>query len=126
MGEISGAQKLMVAVVAVFAMGFFLVGSNKEQSDDDRKTAAMIRDRANMNRIASSKCPKLIKKHTGSAITSLVANTKTDNSSFLTYEYKGEAGDNFKDASCTLSILEVGGFGISDLVIDGKDLIDRK
>jgi len=126
MGEISSAQKIMIAVVAVFAMGFFMVGSNKEQSDGDRKSAAMIRDRANMNRIAGSKCPKLIKKHTGTSITSLVDNTKTDNSTYLTYEYKGEAGDNFKNASCTLSILEAGGFGISDLVIDGKDLIDRK
>lgn len=125
MGEISSAQKLMIAVVAVFVIGFFMVGSNKEQSDEDRKSAAMIRDRANMNRIASSKCPKLIKKHTGTQITSLVSNTKTDNSSYLTYEYKGEAGDNFKNASCTLSVLETGGFGISDLVIDGKDLITR-
>jgi len=126
MGEITGAQKLMIAVVAVFAMGFFMVGSNKEQSDEDRKSAAMIRDRANMNRIAGQKCPKLIKQHTGSSITSLVANTKTDNSTYLTYEYKGEKGDNYKDASCTLSLLDVGGFGISALVIDGKDLIDRK
>jgi len=126
MGEISSAQKIMIAVVAVFAMGFFMVGSNKEQSDEDRKSAAMIRDRANMNRIAGSKCPKLIKKHTGTQITSLVANTKTDNSTYLTYEYKGEKGDNFKDASCTLAVLGTGGFGISELVIDGKELIERK
>ncbi len=122
MGELGGAQKMMIAVAGVFAIGFFLVGSNKEQTDEDKKSAAMIRDRANMNRIAGRKCPQLIKKETGTQITSLVANTKTDNATYLTYEYKGEKGDNFKDASCTLSASDTG-FHITSVVIDGKETI---
>lgn len=125
MGEISSSQKIMIAVVAVFVMGFIMVGSNKDQSDDDRKTAAMIRDMANMQRIAGKKCPELIEQHTGTQITSLVSGTKTDKSSYLTLEWTGEKGDNFKKASCTLSVLDSGGFGISDLIIDGKELINR-
>lgn len=124
MDELSNTQKMMIAVVCVFGIGFFMVGSNKEQSDDDKKSAAMIRDRANMNRIAGQKCPQLIKKHTGTQITSLVSNTKTDNSSYLTYEYKGDKGDNFKDASCTLSASD-SGFHITRLVIDGKEVVSK-
>ncbi len=124
MDELSGSQKLMIAVGLVFAIGFFMVGSNKEQTDDERKTAAMVRDRANMNRIAGLKCPQLVEKHTGSQITSLVSNTKTDNSSYLTYEYKGDKGDNFKTASCTLSGSDTG-FHITNLVIDDKVIIDK-
>ncbi len=120
----SGTQKLMIAVVAVFAMGFFMVGSNKEQTDDQRKTASMIRDMANMQRIAGKKCPELIKEHTGTQITSLVSSTKTDKSTFLTLEWVGEEGYNFKHASCTLSSSD-GGFGISNLVIDDKVIIDK-
>lgn len=125
MGELGNAQKMMIAVVCVFGIGFFMVGSNKEQSDEERKSASMIRDRANMNRIASKKCPQLIKEHTGTQITSLVSKTKTDNSSYLTYEYAGEEGYNFEHASCTLSVSD-GGFSITNLVIDGKAIIDKK
>jgi len=124
MGELGGAQKMMIAIGLVFAIGFFMVGDNKEQSDEERKTASMIRDRANMNRIATLKCPQLIKKHTGTQITSLVANTKTDNTSYLTYEYKGEGNDNFKNASCTLSASDTG-FHITSLVIDGDNLTTK-
>lgn len=124
MGELGNTQKLMIAVVCVFGVGFLLVGSNKDQSDEERKAASMIRDRANMNRIAGKKCPQLIEKHTGTQITSLVSKTKTDNSSYLTYEYNGEKGYNFKHASCTLSVSD-GGFSISNLVIDGKAIIDK-
>jgi len=121
MDEISNSQKMMIAVVFVFGMGFFLVGSNKEQSDEDRKSASMIRDRANMNRIAGQKCPQLIKKHTGTQITSLVSNTKTDNSTYLTYEYDGEKGYNFQKVSCTLSASDTG-FHISSFIVDGKEV----
>jgi len=124
MGELGGAQKMMIAIGCVFAIGFFMVGSNKEQTDEERKTAAMIRDRANMNRIAGQKCPQLIKRHTGTQITSLVSNTKTDNATYLTYEYNGEGNDNFKNASCTLSASDTG-FHITSLVIDGDNLMTQ-
>ncbi len=122
MDEISNSQKMMIAVALVFGIGFFMVGSNKEQTDEDRRSSAMIRDRANMNRIAGQKCPKLIKSHTGTQITSLVSNTKTDNSTYLTYEYDGEKGYNFQSASCTLSASDTG-FHISSLVIDGEEVV---
>jgi len=122
MDEMSNSQKMMIAVALVFGIGFFMVGSNKEQTDEERRSSAMIRDRANMNRIAGQKCPKLIETHTGTQITSLVSNTKTDNSTYLTYEYNGEKGYNFQKASCTLSASDTG-FHISSLVIDGKDVV---
>lgn len=124
MDELSGAQKLMIAVAAVFVIGFFMVGSNKEQSDEERKSASMIRDRANMNRIAGKKCPQLIEQHSGSKVTTLVSKTKTDNATFITYEYTGDPKDNYKSASCTLSSSDAG-WGISNLVIDGKTIIDK-
>ncbi len=124
MGELSGSQKMMIAVAAVFAIGFFMVGSNKEQTDEQRKSASMIRDRANMNRIAGQKCPQLIKKHTGTQISSLVSKTKTDNATYLTYEYTGEKGDNFKTASCTLSASDTG-FHITKFSVDGKVIVDK-
>ena len=35
------AQKIMAAVAGVFIVGFLMVGSNKDQSDQERKNAAM-------------------------------------------------------------------------------------
>ena len=103
-------------------MGYFLVGSNKDQTDVQKKSAAMIRDVANMQRIAHNKCPLLIKKHTGTQIASLVSKTDTDKATYLTLEWAGEENDNFKKAICTISV-PYG--GVSKLVIDDKIIIDR-
>lgn len=119
---LGGAQKMMLAVAAVFGIGFFLVGSNKESTDEQKKSAAMIRDVANMQRIAHKKCPMLIKQHTGSQITSLVSRTDSDKATYLTLEWVGEKDDNFKLATCTLSVTQG---GISKLVIDDKVIIDK-
>lgn len=116
------AQKLIIAILGVFAVGYFLVGSNKEQTDDQKKSAAMIRDVANMQRIAHNKCPLLIKKHTGTQIASLVSKTDTDRSTYLILEWTGEKNDNFKKAVCTVSV-PYG--GVSKLVIDDEVVIDR-
>ena len=121
-GGLGNAQKIMIAVASVFAMGFFLVGSNKESTDEQKKSAAMIRDVANMQRIAHKKCPMLIKQHTGSQITSLVSRTDSDKATYLTLEWVGEKTDNFKLATCTLSVTQG---GISNLVIDDKVIIDK-
>jgi len=120
--NISGAQKMMIAVAAVFAMGFFMVGQNKEQTDDQKKSASKIRDVANMQRIAHKKCPQLIKEHTGTQVTSLVE-SESDQATYLTLEYTGEEGENFKKIFCTLSVTQG---GISKLVIDGKAVIDKE
>ncbi|MCK5889800.1 MAG: hypothetical protein KAG19_07650 [Methylococcales bacterium] len=122
-GGLSNSQKLMIAVAGVFAAGFFMVGSNKESTNEEKKIAAMIRDVANMQRIAHKKCPMLIKQYTGTQIMSLVSNSETDKSTYLTLEWKGDKDDNFKTASCTLSVIKG---GISKLVIDGKNIIDKE
>lgn len=116
------AQKMMIAVVAVFAIGFLLVGSNKDQSDDQKEVAAMVRAMANMQRIAHSLCPSLIKEHTGTQITSLVSKTSSDKSTYLSLEWLGEKNDNFNKATCTVDVTKG---GVSKLVIDGKAVIDK-
>ncbi|MCK4841553.1 MAG: hypothetical protein KAT04_06685 [Methylococcales bacterium] len=117
------AQKLMLAVVGVFVVGFIMVGSNKEQSKEKKEAAAMIRAIAGMQAMAHQKCPMLIKQHTGSAIRSLVSDTKTNKSTYYTVEWLGEKDDNFKKATCTITST-LG--GVSKLVIDGKVIIDKE
>jgi hypothetical protein len=118
----SNVQKMMIAIVAVFGIGFLLVGQNKEKSVEDMQSAAMIRDVANMQRIAHKKCPLLIKQYTGTQIASLVSRTDSDKATYLTLEWIGDKGDNFKKATCTLSAARG---GISKLVIDDKVIIDK-
>ncbi|MCF6250497.1 MAG: hypothetical protein L3J75_04390 [Methylococcaceae bacterium] len=118
----SNAQKMIAAVVGVFVIGFLLVGGNKEQTDQQKEAAAMVRAVAGMQGMAHQKCPRLIKEHTGSSITTLVSNQETDKATYLTLEWVGEKGDNFKKATCTLSSSRG---GVTKLVIDGKVLIDK-
>ncbi len=120
--ELGNTQKLMIAVVGVFVIGFIMVGSNKEQTDGQKEAAAMVRALAGMQTMAHKKCPQLIKEHTGTQITTLVTNQESDNSTYLTLEWEGEKGDNFKTASCTLTAIRG---GVSKLVIDGKVVIDK-
>ena len=119
----SETQKIIIAVVGVFVVGFLMVGANKEQTVEQREAAAMVRAVASMQTMAHDKCPKLIKKHTGTQITSFVSGSNTDKQTYLTLEWIGEKGDNFKTVSCTLSVT-LG--GISKFVIDGKVLVDKE
>lgn len=119
----SHVQKLIIAIVGVFVVGFVMVGANKNPSGAKRESAAMIRAVSGMQGMASQKCPKLIKKHTGSQVTTLVSNSDSDRATYLTLEWKGGEGDNFKLATCTLRT-SLG--GISKLVIDGKVVIDKE
>ncbi len=116
------AQKMMLAVVGVFAIGFMMVGSNKEQSDEQREAASMVRAVANMQRIAHNLCPKLIKQNTGSEITTLVSKTSSDKSTYLTLEWLGEKNDNFNKATCTVDVIKG---GVAKLVIDDKVVVDK-
>lgn len=118
----SNTQKLMIAILGLFAIGFLMVGTNKSQTAAQREGAAMIRAVAGMQGMASQKCPKLIKKHTGSNVTSLVSRTDSDHATYLTLEWIGDEGDNYKLATCTLQS-SLG--GISKLVIDGKVVLDK-
>ncbi len=115
-------QQMIAAVVGFFVIAFLLVGANKEQTVEQKEAASMVRAVASMQGMANQKCPALIKKHTGSKVFFPV-NTDTDHATYYTLEYKGEKGDNFKKATCTLHI-KIG--GISKLVIDDKVIIDKK
>lgn len=116
------AQKMMIAVACVFAIGFIMVGSNKDQTDEQKEAASMVRAMANLQRIAHDLCPKLIKENTGSAVMSLVSKTSTDKSTYLTLEWLGEKNDNFNKAVCTVDVTKG---GVSKLVIDDKTVVDK-
>ena len=118
----SEAQKLMIAVVGVFVVGFIMVGANKEQTNEQKEAASQIRTLVAMQEMATQKCPKLIQSKTGSQVF-FPSKTDTDKETYVTMEWVGEPGDNFKTASCTLH-QALG--GVSKLVIDDKVLIDKK
>lgn len=118
----SNVQKLMIAVVGVFVVGFIMVGSNKTQTAEEQESSAMVRAMVGMQTMASQKCPALIKKHTGTQIRSLVSRTESDKATFVILEWVGGKDDNFKLATCTLRS-SIG--GVSKLVIDGKTVIDK-
>lgn len=118
MGE---AKKLMLAGVGVIIVGFVMVGMSKQQSNEEKEAASQIRTLVAMQEMANQKCPKLILNNTGTQVY-FPSKTDTDKSSYVTMEWNGEEGSNFKHASCTLK-LALG--GVSKLVIDDKVLIDK-
>jgi len=119
MGE---TQKVIAAVVGVFVVGFMMVGASKQQSTEDKEAAAQIRSLVAMQEMANQKCPKLILNKTGTQVY-FPSKTDTDKNTYVTMEWVGESGANFKTASCTLH-LSLG--GVSKLVIDDKVLIDKQ
>ncbi len=116
------AQKLMIAVIGMFAIGFIMVGANKEKSTAELEAESMIRNTAAIREMAGQKCPKVIEEKTGDKVF-FPSETDTDNSTYITLKWVGEKTDHFKKASCTLHVT-LG--GISKLVIDDKVLIDKK
>ncbi len=121
----NNTQKLMAAVVAVFAMGFLMVGSNKEDTNEQKEAAAMIRAVAAMQTMANRKCPLAIKAKTGDVVY-FPTSTDTDKQTFVSLTWdssKTEEEYSFKKAECTLH-LTVG--GISKLVIDGETVIEKE
>jgi len=115
-------QKLMFAVVGVFVAGFIMVGASKDETKEEREAASQIRNIVAMQEMATKKCPKIIQEKTGSQVF-FPSKTDSDKETYVTMEWTGEAGDNFKTATCTLH-QQLG--GISKLVIDGKVIIDKK
>ncbi|WP_031432704.1 hypothetical protein [Methylomarinum vadi] len=115
-------QKLIAAVVGAIVIGFVMVGGSKQQTTEQKEAASMIRAVSSMQSMANQKCPQLIKEKTGSQVY-FPSKTDTDKATYVTMEWVGEPGDNFKKASCTLHI-SLG--GVSKLVIDDKVLIDKK
>ena len=118
MGE---TKKLMLAGAGVIAVGFIMVGMSKQQTNEEKEAASQIRTLVAMQEMANQKCPKLIQTHTGTQVY-FPSKTDTDKSTYVTMEWVGESGANFKNASCTLK-LALG--GVSKLVIDDKVLIDK-
>jgi hypothetical protein len=123
--EMSEAQKIMIAVAAVFVMGFVLVGLSKEkQSVEQSEVAAKIRNSVAMQSMASEKCPPKIKQETGEQVFFPSA-VESDKETYVTLKWVGENIKNggFKNASCTLHA-SLG--GISELIIDDKVIIKKK
>jgi len=121
----NNVQKLMVAVVGVFIVGFLMVGSNKEESNEFKANAAMVRAVTAMQSMANKKCPSAIKQATGDVVY-FATDTDTDKETYvsLTWDASKTADKySFKKAKCTLH-LTVG--GISKLVIDGKTIIEKE
>ena len=118
MGE---TKKLMIAGAGAILVGFIMVGMSKQQTNEEKESAAQIRTLVAMQEMANQKCPKLIQTHTGTQVY-FPSKTDTDKNTYVTMEWVGEADSNFKTASCTLR-QSLG--GVSKLVIDGKVLIDK-
>jgi len=116
-------MKIVIAVAGVFAMGFLMVGLNKEQSKEDMEATAMIRNYAAIQGMASQKCPVAIENETGEKVF-FPSKTETDKDTYVTLMWEGEnaANGGFKNASCTLKA-SLG--GISELIIDGKTIIKK-
>ncbi|MFM8341537.1 MAG: hypothetical protein ACKN9F_04890 [Methylomonas sp.] len=118
MGEL---KKVGLALVGAMIIGFIMVGMSKQQSNEEKESAAQIRTLVAMQEMANQKCPKLILDRTGTQVY-FPSKTDTDKTTYVTMEWLGEADSNFKVASCTLK-LAIG--GVSKLVIDDKVLIDK-
>ncbi|MEY4768883.1 MAG: hypothetical protein RL637_1522 [Pseudomonadota bacterium] len=118
----SETQKLIISIIGAIAVGFIMVGMNKEQSPEQIEAASMIRNVVAMQEMAGQKCPKVIKEYTGDQLY-FPSDTETDKSTYVTLKWNGEKGDHFKKATCTLHVT-LG--GISKLVIDDKVLIDKQ
>jgi len=121
----NSTQKLMAAVVGVFLIGFLMVGSNKEQTNEQKEAAGMIRAVAAMQTMANNKCPRAVKDATGDQVY-FPTSTDTDKQTYVSLTWdasKTEDKYSFKKAKCTLH-LTVG--GISKLVIDGKTIIEKE
>ncbi|MCX7089067.1 MAG: hypothetical protein NTV00_13570 [Methylococcales bacterium] len=117
-------QKLMAAVVGMFALAFIMVAVGKE---DESPEVVAERTRlltfSSMQGMAGQKCPVAIRNKTGTEVYFPTSN-ESDKETYVTLYYKGtEKGDKFKNASCTLT-LALG--GISKLIIDDEVVIDKK
>ena len=121
----SEVQKVMLAVVAVFVMGFVMVGLSKEdQPAEQVEAAAKIRNNVAMQTMANEKCPPKIKEETGEQVF-FPSEVESDKETYVTLKWVGEKANSggFKTASCTLHA-SLG--GISELIIDDKVIIKKK
>lgn len=123
--KISANQKLMYAVFGAIIIGFLTVGlSKEEQSTAQKEASSMIRNVVAMQEMASQKCTKAIMDKTGEQVY-FPSETQGDKETYVTMKWVGENAQKggFKTASCTLNG-QLG--GISELIIDGKEIIKKK
>lgn len=120
--KMSESAKLALAVVGVILVGFAMVGLNNQQSTEQKESSAMVRNYFNLQTMATEACPKAIKEATGEQVY-FPSETESDKDSYITLKWVGENKGGFKKASCTIK--SVMG-GISELIIDGKAVIQRK
>jgi hypothetical protein len=122
--KMSETSKVAFAIIGVFVIGFALVAvSKREPSTEQKEGAAMVRNYAALQEMATDKCPKAIKEATNEQVY-FPSETESDKESFITMKWVGENVKNngFKTASCTVRTL-LG--GISELKIDDKVLISK-
>jgi len=119
----SETLKIMLSVVGVFVVGIIMVATNKQQTNEQKESASMIRNLVAMQTMAGEKCPELIKKETGEQVYFPSA-TESDKETYVTLKWEGENSKKggFKSASCTLRS-SLG--GISELIIDDKVIIKK-
>jgi hypothetical protein len=117
-------MKIMLAVAAVFAAGFILVGTSKQQSTQEIEAASMIRNYVAIQTMANDKCPVAIKEATKEQVY-FPTETKSDKETYITLIWEGENANKggFKKAACTVKA-SLG--GISELIIDDKEVIKSK
>jgi hypothetical protein len=123
--NMNNIQKLMVAIVGVILVGFLMVGSNKEKTNEFKANAAMIRAVSGMQSMANKKCPSAIKRETGDVVY-FPTDTDTDKETYVSLTWDASKTDDkysFQKAECTLH-LTLG--GISKLVIDDKTIIEKE
>ncbi len=116
----SDTAKLIIAVLGVFAVGFFIVGTS-EKSEEEKKSDAFVAGYSSMSKMANDKCPKAVKKHTGSPVF-FPSDTESDKQSYITMTWIGGPDDNFKKAVC--KFVRARG-GIGELTIDDKVVISK-
>lgn len=121
--KMSESAKVMFAVIGAIVVGFVMVGANKYQSNEQKESAAMVRNVFNLQTMANEQCPQAIKEHTGEQVY-FPASTESDKELYITMRWDGENANKggFKKASCTIRS-DKG--GITELIIDDKTLIKR-
>ncbi len=120
----SESSKLVVAVIGAILVGFAIVGINKQESNEQKESSAMVRNYFNLQTMATDACPKAIKEATGEQVY-FPSSTDSDKDTYITLKWIGESSKKggFKIASCT--VRSVMG-GISELIIDDKAVIQRR
>lgn len=121
--KMSESAKAMLAIIGVMVVGFVLVGLSKQQTTEEKESAAMVRNYYNLITMASDVCPKAIKKESGLQVFNHTS-IDTDKDTYMTLIWTGEdfAKDGYKKISCRI---ESAKGGITELIIDDKTVIKR-